>query len=89
MEGQHIIQNSVMLRGRGEYEAAISCIEQHIDEVDTLLRPTAWREAKLSADALGWTEKASQFEKRAEAAALNAEPPTTSTRYGRAWAAWQ
>ncbi|HEY7772798.1 MAG TPA: hypothetical protein VIC26_06440 [Marinagarivorans sp.] len=89
MEGQQIIQNSVMLRGRGDYEAALACIEQHIDEVGTQLRPTAWREAKLSADALNWHEKSEYFSKRAEAAELNAQPPLSTTEYGRAWAAWE
>lgn len=89
MQGQNFIQNSVMLRGRENYREAIAVIADNIEHIDRELCATAWREAMLSAEALGETEMVKQFEKYAEVAERHAKPFHKATEYGRAWAAWE
>lgn len=89
MKGQHIIQNSVMLRGRREYTKAIKYIEEHIDEVDNQLISTAWQEARSSAEALNLTDKVKQFRRRAEASELKASITAAANEgYYRCLATW-
>ena len=89
MKGQHIIQNSVLLRGRREYTKAIRYIEEHIDEVDSQLISTAWQEARSSAEALKLTEKVKLFRRRAEASELKASILTTANEgYYRCLSTW-
>ncbi len=88
MKGQHIIQNSAMLRGQGRFKAAIAAITENIDEIDTPLRATAWREAQFAAEELELADLATQFKKRAQVAEAHAKPFFKHTQYGRVWAAW-
>ena len=88
MKGQHIIQNSAMLRGQGHYKSAIAAIKDNIDEIDAPLRATAWREAQFAAEAMGLSDLARQFKKRAQVAETHAKPFYNTTAYGKAWAAW-
>lgn len=88
MKGQHIIQNSAMLRGRGFYKEAIAAIKENIDDIDLPLRATAWREAQFSAEALQLDDLAKEFKKRAKTAEDHAKPYFKHTAYGRSWAAW-
>ena len=68
MSGESFIQYSTMLRGQGDFEEAITCIENNITEISPWLRPTAWMEAKFAAEHLGLQDKAKEFERKSKEA---------------------
>lgn len=67
MRGENYIQECTMLRGIGEYEQAISCIEKHIEEISPDLRSTAWNEARFAAEELGDNKREKSFGDNANA----------------------
>lgn len=67
MLGEHIIQQSTILRGQGRYLEAMACIEKNIGLISQFLHATAWQEACYAAEALDDAERCAYYQSRVRA----------------------